>query len=234
MTEQPEQDLVALSPADLPATQASIASWCAAKIAELEQEATDLHEHELIAMTNGWKLSHLTNAINRTAKRITYYEKMRSAVQAGYLIVPNFPVKVLAVRVGRKRPNVHGTGSWRSNFAVTPDLLPEGQGRYVDSEVGSVETEDERTKHDGTKHMVKVYEPMQEFNEPDFPVLAVKPSVLAATQRAMARKVFDEIGMVVNETPQADPIMVGRLRDPRGNRRVTTFFIAWWMNLQTL
>lgn len=72
-----------------------------------------------------------------------------------------------------------------------------------------------------------------DYDAPDFPFLAVKPAVLAATQNAMALRVFDEIGTVQNSAGR-DPIIVGRLLDPRGNGRVSTFFIAWWLNTADL
>jgi len=31
-----------------------------------------------------------------------------------------------------------------------------------------------------------------------------------------------------------DPIVVGRLLDPRGNRRCVSFFVAWWLDTATL
>jgi len=30
------------------------------------------------------------------------------------------------------------------------------------------------------------------------------------------------------------PLIVGRLLDPRGNGRMVTFFIAWWLNTADL
>jgi hypothetical protein len=71
------------------------------------------------------------------------------------------------------------------------------------------------------------------YDEPDFPFALVKPAVLDATQRAMALKVFDTIGVVQNDSGR-DPIMVGQLLDPRGNGRLVTFFIAWWLDTSTL
>jgi hypothetical protein len=49
----------------------------------------------------------------------------------------------------------------------------------------------------------------------------------------MALRVFDEMGTVTNQSGR-DPIVVGRLLDPRGNRRCTTFFVAWWLDTATL
>lgn len=225
--------LVALSPSDLPATQAGLAEWCGQKIAALEREASELDEHRMIAAANGWKLSAVTAALNRTARRITYYDKMRQAVEAGFLIVPNFPVTVLAVRVDRRSSRAKGHRSYASNFSVAPQLLPAGVGRYVDAEVGSVDMSYDQTDGKGGTMTVRRFEPIDEMDAPDFPMTAVKPTVMAATARAMALKVFDEIGLVQNTAP-GDPILVGRLRDPRGSGRLCTFFLAWWLDPETL
>jgi hypothetical protein len=78
------------------------------------------------------------------------------------------------------------------------------------------------------------------IEEIGFPVQAVKPIVLDATQRALAMKIFDSIGVVQNGGAggfvqrRGDPIVVGRLIDPRGNGRMVTFFVAWWLNTKDL
>lgn len=225
-------NLVALSPVDLAPTQTALSAWCTEKIASLQHEQAELDEHLLIAQANGWKLSALNASLNRTAKRITYYEKLQLAVQEGYLIVPNFPVTTLAVRVKREKPT-HETTTWRhSGIAAKAQLLPAGDGRYVDESVllrdesYDVEGKDGKQEH-------KTLRVADSFDEPDFPFAMVKPAVLAAAQKAMALKVFDEIGMVRN-TSGRDPIIVGRLLDPRGNGRCTTFFVAWWLNTADL
>lgn len=225
-------NLVALSPIDLAPTQTSLSAWCTEKIALLKNELAELDEHLLIAKSNGWKLSALNASLNRTAKRVTYYEKLQLAVQEGYLIVPNFPVTTLAVRVAREKPTGTASYQYSSTFNAKSGQLPAGEGRYVDDRVF---TEDHTAKipdgNGGTKthaHFVA-----SSYDEPDFPFAMVKPVVLAAAQKAMALKVFDEIGMVQN-TSGRDPIIVGRLLDPRGNGRCCTFFIAWWLNTADL
>jgi hypothetical protein len=67
----------------------------------------------------------------------------------------------------------------------------------------------------------------------DFPLQGVMPEVLRATSRAMALKLFDQLGVVLNNGGR-DPIVVGQLLDPKGNSRLVTFFVAWWLNTDTL
>ena len=231
--QEDDRSLVALSPGEMPATQQALSDWCVHKRTALEQELKDLEEHWLIASANGWKLRGLQASIQRTKKRLVYYDKVKTAVESGYLIVPNFPVTVLAIRVDRPRQRrTVSTYERSSSFDAKPALLPSGEGRYVDERLlVSDESYTEPDGKGGTKIVRKYVS--GDYDEPDFPFAAVKPAVLAATQRAMALRVFDQIGMVLN-TGGRDPIMVGRLLDPRGNGRCSTFFIAWWLNTRDL
>lgn len=234
MTE-PVQDLqlVALTAGELQPTQQALGAWCEAKCKSLDVELADLHEHMLIASSNGWKLRGLQAAISRTEKRVTYYNKMKQAVEAGFLIVPNFPVTVLAVRVARTKPRqVEAPYQGSHVFNAVPELLPAGEGRYVDDRLFTVDYSHDLTDEKGQKKHVNQYF-SSDYDAPDFPFSAVKPAVLDAAQRAMALRIFDRIGMVENNSG-TDPIIVGQLLDPRGNDRRATFFIAWWLNTASL
>ena len=159
------------------------------------------------------------------------YEKLKAAVEAGYVIVPNFPIDVFAVRVQRaKQPEKTSDSRW-GGFNARPELLPAGAGRYVDDKLlyrdeSYTETIDGKEKH------IRSYV-TDDYDHVDFPVRLVKPAILQATQRAMALRVFDQMGTVENQVGR-DPIVVGRLLDPRGNRRCVTFFVAWWLDTASL
>jgi len=225
-------NLVALAPSDMEATQSMLTDWCTQKQRALQKEFDELDEHRMIAVANGWKLSGITSSLNRTARRITYYEKMKAAVEAGYVIVPNFPITTLAVRVDRGRqPATQSHSSW-SNFPAEPQMLPVGKGRYVDDELFREDLSHTEPDGKGGTRIVPLFKSAG-YDEPDFPFAAVKPEVMDATARAMALKIFDVIGLVENQSGR-DPIIVGQLLDPRGNRRRSTFFIAWWLNTSDL
>lgn len=231
-TELAHRSLVALTPQEMGPAQADLASWLNEKIKALEQESKELDEHMLIARANGWKLTSLTANINRTARRITYYDKVKQAVEAGYLVVPNFPVTLMAVRVDREK-QPEKTASWRSSVSrAEPQLLPAGQGRYVDEALFTHDHTSKIPDGKGGERTESLYA-SGDYDEPDFPFAMVKPVVLDATQRAMALKVFDTIGVVRNDSGR-DPIMVGQILDPRGRNRCVTFFIAWWLDTRSL
>jgi len=230
MTDTLDTTLVALSPADMVPAQAELIAWCDRKVQTLTDEADELDLHQQLAVANGWKTSVVTAAQNRTARRIRFYEKVKAALQAGYLLVPDMPIDVLAVRVDRvKQPE--STVSYRhSHFAAKPQDLPVGAGRYVDE---TLKHRDESyTITENGKEVNKTLLVSDDYDEVDFPVRAIKPIVLEATARAMALKIFDRIGNVMNTG--ADPIMLGQIIDPRRQHRYATFFIAWWVDTRTL
>jgi len=235
MDENPDDmTLVALSPADMMPTQTALVAWCARKVEAVKRERADLETNLELATEHGWKHTSVEAALNRCARRVHYYEKIAAAVAAGYVMVPNFPIDVFAVRVQRpKQPASTTDSSWQAqHFTATAQLLPAGVGRYVDDELTFRDESFTEKTVEGKEKRIAHYV-SDEYDEIDFPVALVKPAILAATQRAMAVRVFDQMGTVQNGVGK-DPIVVGRLLDPRGNRRCVSFFVAWWLDTATL
>lgn len=226
-----DQQLVALSASEMAPVQTALTAWCDRKCAALDHERQDIETNLELATEHGWKHASVASALSRVGRRIQYYQKMKTAIEAGYVIVPNFPVDLFAVRVNRaKQPEKVHDSRW-SNFRATPQQLPTGEGRYVDDRVTY---RDESTTEALPDGKTKTHQRYGEYDEVDFPVAMVKPAVMEATARAMALKVFDQMGIVHNAAPGRDPIVVGQLLDPRGNGRVTTFFVAWWLDTAAL
>jgi hypothetical protein len=73
-----------------------------------------------------------------------------------------------------------------------------------------------------------------------FPFTFAKPQILKATSRAMALKVFDELGCLPAPNRRArptagDPIIVGRIVHKEGwSEKVFTFMVAWFMDLSKM
>lgn len=237
--------LVALTPAEMPAAQTALVGWCEQKIAQVTTIVADLKHNFEIATKNRWSPRHsLAKAIAREEKRIDYYGKIKAAVEAGYLIIPNFPVDAFAVRVrpeeARKKTATHISAALTD---VTPALLAAGEGEYVDDKRpvidGRYEEPHPKPNYQGqtiTRGEVTV----KEYDEDiDMPLMTVKPVVLQAVERAMALKIFDSLGIV--QQRKADPIIVGTINDPRekwdhrsSSAKRVTFFVAWWLDLDTL
>lgn len=226
--------LVALTPAELPATQSALVEWCARKLAALAEVVADLDHNLEIAKRNMWRTASISAALTRERQRIRYYEKIKAAVEAGFLLIPNLPVDVFAVRVHRA-PR-HTTSNYEHSRALTtatttaPSL---GQGHYVDN-AKPYEDHSYQVQENGKTVTKPLYVSREYDDEWDFPVTAVKPVVLEAMARAMALKVFDTMGTVQNVQATGDPIVVGQIVDPTRRGRMATFFIAWWLNTEDL
>jgi hypothetical protein len=234
MEELEDLTLVALTPADMVPAQTALVTWCTQKVEAVKAELADLETNLELATERGWKHASVAASLRRCEKRVLYYEKIKAAVEAGYLIVPNFPIDVFAVRVKRaKQPEAVSDYKYRTDYQTArPELLPAGVGRYVDDRLlVRDESRVERLADGKTKDHPRYVS--GDYDEVEFPVVAVKPVILQAAQRAMALRIFDEVGTVTNRSGH-DPIVVGRLLDPQGNRRCCTFFIAWWLDTATL
>lgn len=227
--------LVALTPAELVPAQAHLMTWCQQKIVALGSELREQRQNHRQAHLMKWKKSGWGNAITKTKRRMIYYAKIRAALKAGYLVIPNFVTDVIAVRVseGAQPRQIVGVEVAR------PELLPHGVGQYVDDSVIGHQVERRYEGSDGKPRTTTDFIPDRYDTTPDFPGTLVKPIVLAAAQRAMALRIFDQIG-VVTGTRRGDPIVVGEIFDPAersfrwpGAKRVS-FFVAWYLDVKTI
>jgi len=237
MTIAAHQTLVALTPQDMPGAQAELATWCQEKVLELSRDLKDARQNLRQAKAMKWKHLGWANVVRKTMQRMVYYTKIRAAVRAGYLIVPNFDVEVLAVRVNRDRPP-ETTATYQLSDKIAEakaQLLPPGVGRYVD---GDQFTRDDSytvgdPKRPGETKEMRLFTATG-YDVPDFPVMAVKPVVMEATAHAMSLRIFDRLGIVTGR--KQDPLVVGELLDPsdRYHQKRVTFFIAWWLDTRSL
>lgn len=233
------QQLVALSPSEVPLVQVQLADWCRTRIVALGRELKDQRENLRIAKTAKWRHSGWIRQISRTKLRMLYYAKIQAAVRAGYLIIPNFDIDVMAVRVERNYPPRRQQSY--SNYKIehaSPQLLPPGAGRYV-GDKHQVEHQT-HTEKDGQGRAITnhVYTVIDYEETLDFPIKAIRPEILNATQIALAQRIFDRVG-IVKRRQQSDPIVLGQILDPTNADRVispkvVSFFIAWWLDPESL
>lgn len=228
--------LVALTPADMPVAQAALVAWCDQKLASVQAALTDLTQNLAIAKKNKWKISSLQAAVSRESQRVVFYEKIKAALEAGYLIIPNFPIDAFAVKVDQAKPRSQEHGYINDALTNTqPTLAPAGEGRYVDDIQYHRDRPTKEPNERGEMIVRHHYRPSDYDENWDFPFATVKPTVLTALQRAMALKVFDQMGTVRQR--RGDPIIVGQIMGPKygySYRKIVTFFVAWWLNTEDL
>jgi hypothetical protein len=255
-------EVVASTPTGLGQCQVRLMEWMRNKITFVKTEITtaQLEETEMLqalehAKKQKWQHSALLKAWEgakkRTAfqlRRLDYYLKLLTALESGYFIVPPMDMEIFAIRTDKKNPMrcyFYGQSSHGSNFEQSCEVLPAGEGEYKDPQP-HVET-DYREKHACTDDKTQVTKRphwADKWQEIEFPLNMIKPQIMEATTRAMAIKVFDELGVLPQDHRRnPDPVIIGRIYEPtlksvprwkRSYQKCITFMVAWHLNTKDL
>jgi hypothetical protein len=231
--------VIATNPAQMERSQKSLILWVARKLqAEKELEA-DTKEQFEIALRNKWKKEPWKRRLTACGERLVFYRKIKAALEAGYYIVPPFPMDVFAVRTNKDNPPWQHS---RIQNKVTERamMLPEGDGEYVN--VHPSLQEHTVYKTDPLTHITDYNKIDYKWfsagrhAQVDFPFKLVKPIVMQETAKAMALKIFDQLGVLPavptqGQVVQRDPMICGQIL---GRKHVITFFIAWWLDTKAI
>lgn len=233
--EVPEFQLAALTPESVQAAQSVLTEWCQAKLAAVRAEIRDLSKNYREAQKAKWRSQPWKRHIDLSQRRLDFYGKVLAALEAGYLVIPNLPLDVFAIRTARAVPLRGDTTSWGQQHQQEAQALPAGEGRYVSPRPTTSSSTNEFIDEHG-KPTKKTWFFAESFQDVEFPVVGVRPQIIEATHWAAALKVFDEIGLVSTQVNvrRRDPIIVGRIRGPHRTHPGVTCFIAWWLNTRDL
>jgi len=223
--------VIARNPQEMEAAQSQLVAWVDNKIHEADQQLADFQQNLALAQRERWKTSGLTTACRLARRKCQFYEKMKAAIEAGYVIVPNFPIDVFAIRTEKEEPkqdcSIHRHDR-RLQRSEAPQL---GKGRNVSNEpviVSQKEVIDEKTT---------TYYWADAFQEVDFPLKFAKITVLDDVGKALALNIFDEIGVLPARAAKVDPMVIGQIVY-RGSHSYTerrlSFLITWWLNEEHL
>lgn len=246
LTQEPNPlELTATTPIEMQQAQLGLIQWCEQKIAAMKHDASELLGAFTIAVQRKWKSTTLKRHADLAAKRVTYYEKIKAALEAGYCIVPNFPVALFAIRTDKSKPakmllveNRYSKSSWAETKTQEPKLLAAGEGEYQNPEAPSTLNYIGPIKdaNGGDKHKYETY--CEEWADIEFPINMARPRVMEAVGTAMNQKIFDELGILPDPKPKKDPLIVGHIIDPAprpyGPAKYVTFIIAWHLNVRDL
>lgn len=221
--------LSATLPQDMLNAQQQLISWCDNKIAILKSDAKDLKQAFEHAKKMKWKHTTLQNQYNKTGKRVSYYQKIKEALLAGYTIVPNFPVDIFAIRTDKDKPKQYlSTSSWERGRVSQPAYdMPLGVGEYKSDRPTIYEKE----IGDNKKHYWA-----EKWQDVDFPLNMAKPIIMEATSNAMALKIFDRFGVFPSARKNDDPVIIGQIVHKQGayQSKIVSFMIAWHLNTNVL
>ncbi|NIT77296.1 MAG: hypothetical protein GWN58_22855 [Anaerolineae bacterium] len=228
--------VLAQNPVQMREAQAQMVAWAKGKVAKAQQEVAELEENLAIAKKRKWRQSTLKAAITRARRRVEFYYKTQLALEEGYCLVPNFPTGVFAIRTTRREPKKQDLKRWPGQVHDEESTRPPaGEGRYVDAEIAAVAVEGPDQNGETKEFWTADDEYTEEI---PFPFTFVKPQIMEATSRAMAHKIFDDIGCLPKRRARrnVDPIIVGRIIHKEGTyqERVFTFLIAWFMDLEQM
>lgn len=229
--------VIATSPSAMETAQQSLIKWAEKKIYSVITELTDARNERDRAKAHKWNTTGWQKEVLKHEKRVDFYRKIKAALEAGYYIVPPFPIDVFAIRTKATTPRPM-LGRNRDNHDQMAQILPAGDGRYVDPKPVRESDTHTEVRKDGSKYEVTDYW-ATDFREADFPFKVVKAEIREATDRAMALKVFDELG-VLPRVRAPDPVVCGRILVPNQTRyrfaepKAVTFFVAWWLDTRTL
>lgn len=250
----PALDLTASTPTGMRHAQQDLIDWMGNKLASVQQEleqskaeAAELHEAFEHAQKRKWQTSTISKHHNLALKRVSmaeqriaYYTKIMQALQAGFYIVPPMGMTLFAIRTDAKKP----AKKWRcltwkgeANFKQEAKTLPAGEGEYKNPQPEIRENHGEEYKDSEGQvkrpYWAHAWEPI------DFPVTMLKPHIMKATDRAMALKIFDELGVLPQDYRRnPDPVILGRIYEPKKGGyyepKAITFLIVWHLNTKDL
>lgn len=215
--------------------------WAERKLEAIKNEFKELRDAYEHAKARKWKSDTLKRHAAIAEKRVTFYEKFKAALMEGYCVVPNFPVTLFAIRTTNQKP-AHKFAMLRSssqrNFEQDAKLLQIGEGDYQNPQPNICQGPVQKVV-EGSQTVEKRQFWAESWDELEFPANMARLHVMEATTRAMALKIFDEIGFLPADYKRnPDPIMIGRLIDPRpvgyGQPRKVSFMIAWHIDTRTL
>lgn len=214
--------LAAVSPSELVTAQMGVLEYAVERINFLNKELEEADENLERARRSKWATKPFATRVNALTRKIDYYKKVGEAVRKGYLIIPDvWASDVFAVRVKDKNKV-----RWENYGKAKLQKLPIGVGEYIDNK-----SEAEWDGYEDSKGNWHDYRKEQWASEDiDFPVSAVHPSVLEATEIAMADKIFDTMRIA---RQGRDPFIFGTIEHPTSYKTVT-FFVAWFLDVSRL
>lgn len=237
--------VLAKNRAEMMEAQEHSVGWAWNKLQHTRATLAEAEANLAEAKANGWKTTGWQNTRRREIKKVEYYEKIHAALSAGYVIVPNFPIDVFAVRTNRTYPLRQYSDSWNRDRSVKPDILAIGDGEHVDSIPHQLQHEREVRNYED-KLIKRDYYWASAMRSVDFPIKTVKPAILEETSKALLLKIFDEVGCNPGRpgwnpgtglNRKADPMVIGRIHYKVGGwaeNRIVSFLITWWLDFKDI
>jgi hypothetical protein len=222
--------------------QEALIHWCVMKVANMRHQFDELTESFKLAVKRKWKSEVLKRHAALAEKRVNFYERVLIALKEGYQIIPDLPATVFAIRTDRKKPATlyryhrerHSDSPPFADKEQEPKALPAGEGEYKNPLPTVLCDYKGKDSEDRDVHCWATW--ADRWKDIEFPIQMAKPKIMKAATRAMALKIFDELG-IFPEDKKKDPIIIARMKVPsnyRFNNRYVSFVVAWHLNTRDL
>jgi hypothetical protein len=220
-------ELVAVDRPQLEAAHEKMIQWAIEQQDALSKERQDESANLTVAEERKWATAPFKRRLALIEKRWAFYKKIELALRAGYVIVPNFWMNVFAIRTDASKPRGRPSTSYWQHFPQHGQMLPAGEGEYKSNLPERYQETDTVPDGKGGTKQETLYWP-EAFKDVEFPLALAKPALMSKVAQATIEKVFDEIGVAQDaNVGRGDPILLGRIRNPRQGRPAMTFFIGW-------
>jgi hypothetical protein len=228
--------VVARNPAEMQVAQSKLLTWASKKRAEVRVELAEAEDNLAQAVKNKWRQTGFKTCVKQALDRANYYEKVEAALQEGFVIVPNFDLDIFAIRTTQDAPTPQQANNrWGkphpSEFENKSDRPFLGDGDYVSSWPELLHTR-ERLKDKNDVAYTENQAEVIGWNPVDFPFKIVKPQILSDTAKALAMRIFDEVGVTPHrQVRKQDPMVIGQIiykKNSYTEKRIS-FLVTWWV-----
>lgn len=229
-----DTQLVATDPHQMAQAQSFMVTFCDGKLAELQSELAQAHGIIGALRTANMSDARGRRLVTSIKKREAFYTKVKAALAEGYYILPPIPHQTFAIRTAKELPpeNPRRGDGWRKD-EVAPEALPAGEGEYRNAEAEREVLHTENQKNaNGTVTTYNVWGNVA-WKDVEFPFFPVKPQIIEATGKALSKKIFDWLG-VAPQYRSVDPMVVGCIKHWKPHAGPLHFFVAWWLDTDTL
>lgn len=229
--------VIARNPAEMQVAQQKLCDWAAGQVEKSLAELREMEDSLAQARKSKWRTTGFVTNLRYARERFNYYTKVKAALDAGYVIVPNFDLDIFAIRTTKFKPkNEETSGRWGKphsmefeNHSDRPQL---GDGEYRDPWPELTHTVETITGKDGTTHKEN-QAVSKDWRDVDFPYKLAKPQILTDTSKAMACMIFDKIGVTPHRRVRnQDPMIVGQItcKGRPSQEKDISFLITWWVD----
>lgn len=239
----PPKDIVvvASNPQQMQTAQQNLIQHFTSKLDGLKSELKDAEENLASAKKNKWKRGPFERVVSKVQNNIEFYEKIKAALEAGYVIIPNLEnLDIFAIRTTRKNPKAN-TSKGGSGWVQPPERQVSnkpalGEGRYVNADTINETWTQDITPAGATQRQTRLMSTAKHFDTIDFPFHLAKPQILNSTAEAMKVLAFDDIGVTPGrKIKRGDPMIVGRILHGSGYRqKVVSFLITWFVDTKDI